>query len=250
MRIQFWNKFSSVSVYFWSSKYYHIHAVMQFITCLREAAWCSEETRAFSQPGLGSSTRSVAAVYVISTMFLHLAKSYYPNWKMTWQCWEYYHVGHWKAETLSGCYDELHHLPIPHFQEWRTYLPSCWANAEDDSQCQSSLPKFIPPLKGHPASVDWSMACLPHLNSIAAHGVSWDVSRIVTQLSFLLCSTLHLFPFLQVPLQWSTLIPLNKVLYVCWSSIQSLGLVNPIWSRSFLNIIIYNSLFPPIIGGP
>lgn len=35
-RVQFWKKFSSMNVYFWSSKDYHIHAVIQFITCLRE----------------------------------------------------------------------------------------------------------------------------------------------------------------------------------------------------------------------
>lgn len=37
-RAQFWKKFSSMSVYFWSSKDYHIYAVIQFIMCLREVA--------------------------------------------------------------------------------------------------------------------------------------------------------------------------------------------------------------------
>lgn len=35
-RVQFWKEISSMSVYFWSSKDYHIHAVIQFIMCQRE----------------------------------------------------------------------------------------------------------------------------------------------------------------------------------------------------------------------
>lgn len=52
-RVQLWKEFSSMSVYFWSSKDYHIYAVIEFTMCLREAAYHGEEIWALHSARFG-----------------------------------------------------------------------------------------------------------------------------------------------------------------------------------------------------
>lgn len=149
-RVQFWKEISSMSVYFWSSKDYHTHAVIQFIMCQREITWCGERTWALQSARLEFQYQR--SCYCLCNLCLVTLPCEALTALITLlQCLEYQDAGCLKDGILDrSCYGHME--PLSLFKNRGLNFPSC----RKGCWRQPSVSVLLS--QGHTSS--WESACL------------------------------------------------------------------------------------------